>query len=210
MGVPTIADDEDEGRGGHRLTAMIDIIFLLLVFFILTTRFIPSEEIIPTLLPTNQGADPRPKMVEELPLAIRILPLDLPVEAGAPDLDRAWRDLAAGGGGDGARIHIGRRHLDVPGFGPEDREVLFAFVGDALARIDTGAARADQEDVQIRCFSGLEWRWALAALDAVRDYDLPRRADEGDARVADFSAPPLRNFHDRQAGQELELLIYGF
>ena len=47
-------DDEDEVEGD--MTPMIDIIFLLLVFFILTTKFIPEEKVIANLLPTDKGS----------------------------------------------------------------------------------------------------------------------------------------------------------
>ena len=38
------------------MTPLIDIVFLLLVFFILTTKFIPEEKVIKQLLPTDQGS----------------------------------------------------------------------------------------------------------------------------------------------------------
>ena len=58
------------------MTPMIDIIFLLLVFFILTTKFIPEEKVIANLLPTDKGQSSAstPEVVETEEINIKIIP----------------------------------------------------------------------------------------------------------------------------------------
>ncbi|MBN1816900.1 MAG: biopolymer transporter ExbD [Sedimentisphaerales bacterium] len=55
-----------------RMTAMIDIIFLLLVFFVLTAKFRAPEQFLPIQLPTNNENLPRLDVIE--PLAICLFP----------------------------------------------------------------------------------------------------------------------------------------
>ena len=42
--------------GALRMTPMIDVIFLLLIFFLLTARFRPIEDFLPISIPTAQAA----------------------------------------------------------------------------------------------------------------------------------------------------------
>ena len=55
--------DQEDVEGD--MTLMIDIVFLLLIFFLLTTKFIVPEKMISQLLPTNKGqASSSPPVVE--------------------------------------------------------------------------------------------------------------------------------------------------
>lgn len=55
---------------GLRMTAMIDVIFLLLIFFVLTTRFRQPEQFLPIQLPT---VDSRARTIEVIePLVMTI------------------------------------------------------------------------------------------------------------------------------------------
>ena len=63
MAVRIQVDDEEEVKGD--MTPMIDIIFLLLIFFILTTKFIPEEKMIASVLPTNKGQASASVQLEE-------------------------------------------------------------------------------------------------------------------------------------------------
>jgi biopolymer transport protein ExbD len=58
-------------RGGLRMTAMIDVIFLLLAFFVLTARFRAPEQFLPAALVSADTAIQSPGIVEPLAITIR-------------------------------------------------------------------------------------------------------------------------------------------
>lgn len=67
------------GGGGRKggvaqlnLTSMMDVCFLLLVFFILTSNFAPSEGILPAELPSGQGAKASDEEPPKEPLTIAL------------------------------------------------------------------------------------------------------------------------------------------
>ena len=101
---------DDEQRDG--LMPMIDMIFLLLIFFLLTTRFIDPEETLAQLLPTDSGEH---RTVSLLPpednLLITIVPADLPQQARLATCE----DIAADGYWSGpVSIRYGDSQLDLP------------------------------------------------------------------------------------------------
>ena len=51
---------------GLRMTALVDVIFLLLIFFLLTAKFRPQENFLPVRLPTAQADTARLGRVEPL------------------------------------------------------------------------------------------------------------------------------------------------
>lgn len=54
------------------LTSMMDVCFLLLVFFILTSNFAPSEGILPAELPSGQGAKASDEEPPQNPVTIAL------------------------------------------------------------------------------------------------------------------------------------------
>ena len=83
-------DDEDEVEAD--MTPMIDVIFLLLVFFILTTKFIPEEKIISSLMPTDKGqsAASSPPIEEIVNANILIYPARLSNGWQPSEYDANW------------------------------------------------------------------------------------------------------------------------
>jgi biopolymer transport protein ExbD len=61
---------------GAGMTPMIDVTFLLLIFFLCTLRFASLEGLLPAHLPRSGGQDPEP--------ALRVEPIDVAVELVAP------------------------------------------------------------------------------------------------------------------------------
>ena len=55
---------------GLHMTPMIDMIFLLLIFFLLTAKFRPQEDCLPMTLPTVQSSGQMPALVD--PLIIKL------------------------------------------------------------------------------------------------------------------------------------------
>lgn len=77
-------------RIGLNLTAMIDVVFLLLVYFMVATDFTKGEEVYKLDLPARQGAiAPDPFDLDELPLIVMVRstgsgPGDLVIELKGP------------------------------------------------------------------------------------------------------------------------------
>lgn len=64
--------NRDKTRGGLRMTAMIDVIFLLLAFFVLTAKFRTPEQFLPAALSSANAAALSPGIVEPLAITIRV------------------------------------------------------------------------------------------------------------------------------------------
>ena len=79
----------------------------------------------------------------------------------------------------------------------------------ALAAHETAdVLRSDQDPIVIHCFSGLPWKYALAAYDSVRAYEAQFVADEGvlradHARAVTWAPPLVRNVNNWAMGNEL-------
>ena len=71
------------------MTPMIDIVFLLLIFFILTTKFIPNEKAIASLLPTNKGQSSASPPEIEPPEDINIIIVPAGMQRG---MQPSWYD----------------------------------------------------------------------------------------------------------------------
>jgi biopolymer transport protein ExbD len=76
--------------GGIRLNmaAMIDIVFLLLIYFVLIVEFRPSESSFTTAAATGPAASADPFTLPERPITIRLVPLDAGTSA---DPDTAFQ-----------------------------------------------------------------------------------------------------------------------
>lgn len=54
----SLLTDTGAGSNTFRMTAMIDVIFLLLIFFLLTAKFRPAEDFLPVNIPAERVASP--------------------------------------------------------------------------------------------------------------------------------------------------------
>lgn len=219
-----VRDDDDEEVEGN-MTPMIDIIFLLLIFFILTTKFIPEEKVISNLLPTNKGTANASAPLEEVEqVNIKIIP---GMFAGMTDIrrpsifDAQWKEsrntatalyqvsgyepflveghnLNAKGGG------------NVEGAIEQVHEMLLSSMHLAEGN-QYVQPRKDAPPVVIHGFSGLPWKYILVAYDAVRRYEnlasgqarAPTTEDLLNAREVTFAPPRVRNFHEWEMGKEI-------
>jgi biopolymer transport protein ExbD len=223
-------DAEQVGEGRLDLVPMIDCIMLLLLFFMMTTKFMPEEQVLAQILPTDQGSlatgnptPPPPAVV------VRITPAGL--ERGGQPSDYQ-RQLAALTARDGeviqrAVIRVGNRpetvELDVQELVQKPGrpltaavERVHALVGAALADYErTVAGRTDQDPVSIQCYSGLSWQFAAVAYDAVRAYEADRpgaaqrtRADLTAARTVAWAPPRVRNYTTNDLGNEVFEILH--
>ncbi len=206
---------------------LIDCMFFLILFFMLVTKFTPVEQAIASVLPTDKGPRGMPAVVENLPINIAIYPTGIERGAGPREclvaLDRA---IASGDIDRSARLRIGGSDSlairgDLVGAEPTEAmrsqiDALHAYIAAELAkREEHGQPRAKQHAVVVSCFSGLSWKYALLAYDAVRAYERHKNGgrinrtagDLADAREVTFAPPLVRNVAGNELGQELEHLV---
>jgi hypothetical protein len=220
----------EQQDGKLDLVPMIDCIMLLLLFFILTTRFSSDEKVLAALLPPkgqipNTPVKPVPK---EFLIKIAAYPegmdpglqpsqyqerLDRLIAKHGPNLPVA---LVRVGGGDPIRIDGAMLNQKNSPELSHQIEAIHRAIGDELrTRETTGAARQDQPPINIRCFSGLSWKFALVVYDAVRAYEskwMPPGAKLtpellADARPVEFAPPLIRNISPKERGEELYEIV---
>lgn len=216
--------DEDEEVKGD-MTPMIDIIFLLLIFFILTTKFVPNEKAIANLMPTDKGQAATSPPVVEPPedINIRIWPFGMPLTAGVQELDEQWEAMLENGtAGRQAIMQIGNTApLLIKGANFEmgiSAEIQIsevakvqAYIREQLKLRSKEGGRSEQDPVVIHCFSGMPWKYAIVAYDAVRHYEAINAGgltganpqELLNAREVNFAPPRVRNYHTWERGNEL-------
>ena len=216
------------------MTPMIDCIFLLLIFFILTSKFTPDEKAIASLMPTDKGqaaaasASPIPK--EQVNIKIfpagmvkghqpsdyrdQLIQIRAALKPGRP-IEAVW--FQVGGedplpidgskfrqaGGDAVKLEVNSIHAHI-------QKALEVRKG------SDGAFRKDAQPVVIHCFSGLSWKFALLAYDAVREYErvtsggkaLTKASELLEAREVMFAPPRVRNYSPNEVGNELYEIIH--
>lgn len=118
-------------RSGLRMTAMIDVIFLLLAFFVLTAKFRAPEQFLPAALASANAAIQSPDIVEPLAITIR-------TEAGSGCVILL---------GDTAPTHIDK-------IKPEAGLATFA---DRLQAALQSQRRTTADPVEILCDDQVEW-----------------------------------------------------
>lgn len=219
------ASVEDKlAEGKLDLVPMIDCIMLLLLFFILTTRFTPEEKRIDLLLPDQgQLAAAVPPPLDDQPLSIALYPAGMQRgEQPSAYLQHLHEQLAAGAL-QTACLRIGARPpltIDGTRLASRDRAQasaelarIHAYVGEALASVERPGDRARQVPLTIRCFSGLPWKFALAALDAVRGFEqrhgphAQERPTVESGRPIAFAPPQIRSSSSRELGVELAGIV---
>lgn len=214
-------DDSEESR--LDLVPMIDTIMLLLLFFILTTKFSAEEKVISSLLPTEKGTGPSIPPVIPPPEEVNVIITPegfAPGEKGIEALDTRWKancmPLSAT-----LRITGSPATLALDGKLLEERpspkqqahiDEIHRFVAQNLSRFETPASTQDRKKtpgVIVNCFSGLSYKYALVAYDAIRGYESQYSGKGLDnlqlqkAREVSFAAPRIRNYHVWELGQEL-------
>jgi hypothetical protein len=226
-----IGDRINEGK--LDLVPMIDCIMLLLLFFILTSKFSSEEKTITSMLPTDKGqaATASTKPVEPpKQINLCIWPAGLPTNVQPEVYTSKLRELykvAPGGILQDANIRVGG---DAPRpitgsilarQGDEELKVhidqIHQYVSTELEKREKAdaASRKDQFPVVIHCFSGLSWKFPLVAYDAVRDYERRKggAVDLNDPRAlekqreVDFAPPRIRNYSPNEQGNELYEII---
>jgi hypothetical protein len=222
------APEDQEGR--LDLVPMIDCVMLILLFFILTTTFGSADKVIGSLLPTDQGPGTTTKPVPIPPPQVRIAIWPDPLAPGdsAAGYQAQLRRLV-----DAEGIYYGAALLRIGGGDPirldpallakgtdDELKARLSVVHDAIAREleryeVAGAGRDRQLPIEIHGFSGLSWRYALLALDAVRAYEAGHGAPAYDGnpdrlaamRAVGFAPPEIRNGSVRSTGEEMQRIL---
>jgi biopolymer transport protein ExbD len=123
-----------------RVIPMIDILFLLLIFFILTSSFRPVENYLPFTMPKLGGAGSGASVVE---------PLVINVHTGSGSCN----------------IHIGQGAGTVVKETDSDPGLLrFA---DDLEAVMTRQKRTAADPVEIVCQDGVEWQYVVKVYDVL-------------------------------------------
>ena len=216
--------DQEDVKGD--MTPMIDIVFLLLIFFLLTTKFIVPEKKISQLLPTNKGqASSSPPVVEPpKDLNILVYPEGYARGMGVEQMDTMWKDkqdasvamLQVSNNSPiripGSSISGSSRAADLePTLGQ-----IYDYVNSLMAAAEIpDSPRKDQRPVVIHCFSALSWKYAIVAYDAVRQYERDQAQgailtteDLREAREVSFAPPRIRNYHTWELGNELYEILH--
>jgi biopolymer transport protein ExbD len=219
-------------EGKLDLVPMIDCIMLLLLFFILTTKFTTPEKAIASLLPTDKGQAPTtqtksvepPKMInvcvypEGLVKGFQPSEYQAKYEAMKQNLGDVLPSAYLRMGGDDAIIVDGKSlstkaHPNLK----QSLETIRGYIHDKLAQRENAsvATRKDQDPVIINCFSGLSWKYALVVYDAVRDYEATKAGSKmmsdpslwDQTREVSFAPPRIRNYNAKELGNELYEIV---
>jgi hypothetical protein len=220
--------DDRIAEGKLDLVPMIDCIMLLLLFFILTTKFSSEEKSISSLLPTDKGQmASTPKDIVKPPEQVNICIFPAGLDRGLQPSEYAQKLREIEGPRleiPSAWIRIGKADpvqieskLLKGSSGPDvvnTVELIHKYISDELAK-NEGANPSDrkgQSPVIINCFSGMSWKYALVAYDAVRAYEGrvsgykvtgdPTK-DFDQAREVDFAPPRIRDYDSNELGNEL-------
>jgi biopolymer transport protein ExbD len=221
-------------EGKLDLVPMIDCIMLLLLFFILTTKFTAEEKAIASLLPTDKGQAPTPQTKPvEPPKQINICifpetmgkgfqPSEYQNKLQALKKDGPGGEILANAlmriGGDEPMMVVGAQ-MKVRGSLELQKlmDGVHTYIFQALAQRENASAatRKDQDPVVINCFSGLSWKFAIIAYDAVREYEAVKAGSKmasdpkmwGQAREIEFAPPRIRNYSAKELGEELYEIV---
>jgi biopolymer transport protein ExbD len=123
-----------------RVIPMIDVLFLLLILFILTSSFRPAESFLPFVLPKLEGAGTGAAVVE---------PLEIFVNATRS----------------GCSIHVGQ----AGGVAVSEKEAEAGIVAfaDRLAEVMKRQKRTAGDPVEIVCQDGVEWQYVVKVYDVL-------------------------------------------
>ena len=216
-----LIDDQSKGD----MTPMIDIVFLLLIFFLLTTKFEVPEKAISQLLPTNKGTGKsQTTILVPDDLNIRIYPEGFSRGMGVEQMDTMWH---ASENSAVAMLQVGKNpplRLESDGISssskfedldPELSKIYNHIYSYLEAAEIAGNTRDEQRPVVIHCFSALSWKYAMVAYDAVRQYeqntyqkDIKFSNDLRAEREVSFAPPRIRNYTTWELGNDLHEILH--
>lgn len=199
------------------MTPMIDIIFLLLIFFILTSKFVPDEKFLVSILPTDKGtASVSASPVEKEEIHIRVYPAQFTPGHQPSVYDKAWKDTRDVSK---AKYQIGNLNfIEISGADLMERagtkvnsalDNVHGYITTHLATFEQGGVRKDLPPIIIHGFTGLPWKYVLVAYDAVRAYENRQGSAADDvtqmqnAREVNFAPPRVRQYREWEMGYEL-------
>lgn len=216
----------NDGEDRVNMVPMIDTMLFLILFFMLVTKFTPDEKAIASVLPTDKGTGTG--HVSALPppqINIAIFPAGMERGFQPSDYDHQVATLEQAGqlnqtvlvrvgGSDPIVVHGAPLSLATSGSVAMTTEIsaLHDYINRELALRDAASVeRKDLPPVVISCYSGLDWKFALLAYDAVRAHELQAAGHVDarllDAREVDLAPPRLRNYTAHELGQELYEII---
>jgi Biopolymer transport protein ExbD/TolR len=221
-------DGMDDGR--LDLVPMIDCIMLLLLFFMMTTKFTAEEKAISSILPTDKGQGGTPQEKKDPPQTVNIVIYPEGMTKGYQPSDYAAQLNKMRKPGDvltNAYLRIGGREpILMPGRSlnqaaglemQKQVDIIHAYVAEELAKFEKpGEPRDKQNDIIVHCFSGLSWKFALVTYDAVRSYEatvgnLKYTGNPEElihARAVTFAPPRVRDYTANELGNELYEIIH--
>lgn len=218
---------EAASDGKIDLVPMIDCVMLLLLFFILTTKFTADEKQLAALLPTDRGngIPTQREPVIKPPPEINLVVTPTGISRGLKEVayQRMWEEIerTRGRTPPSAALRIGGSDpllldgslLNSPDKAAIQRHVdaIHAYVAQELTAREEAGDRTVQSPVNIHCFSGLSWGYALVIYDAVRAYEAKHQSSSNATtrvladgqRTVSFAPPRLRNHKINGAGNEL-------
>ena len=160
-------DGVDDGK--LDLVPMIDCVMLLLLFFILTTRFTPDELQVSALLPTNTGNKSKQQHdVVKPPQVIHLVvtPIDMPRGLQPSEYERRWQErhekraVIRVGGAESLELDYHLTHAANVAGDEQQLNNLHQYVAEGLSAYELEGSRDIQPPIVIHCFSGLPWRHA--------------------------------------------------
>ena len=206
MAMIDLNDEENKEKAMVDMTPMIDIVFLLLVYFILTMTFMPDEKWLSQLLPTKQGGDGNPiEQFDKQDINISFYPSGAPQGNSTREI-QDWYDGLGAVQQVTCRINGSTIELNFNQDHEEQVEQIHAFINEQLAKYeDHLSTREKQDAVNVHCFSRLPWRYAIAGFDAVRAYEKEITKVEERIMGRDFGFAPnqLRDHRHDQLGDEI-------
>jgi biopolymer transport protein ExbD len=205
---------------------LIDCMFFLILFFMIVTKFTPDEKAIASLLPTDKGqlaaASTSPVPTDTINIAIFPEGLQKNQQPSAlrAIVDKMWADGTFNKradlriGGEAVMRIEGEALASKRGAEPQ-LNAFHEYVKRQLeAREQGGKARKEQYPVVISCYSGLGWKYAITAYDAVRAYEATKTGkfnkstfDLQEAREVSFAPPRIRNYSTRELNDELYEIV---
>ena len=155
------------------MTPMIDIVFQLLIFFLLTFKIVVPEGDFQVKLP--QAAPPQQRPIEEPPTTIHV-------------------KLTAGDASELARVQVGNVELQPPFESALRRKImtLTSLVGPGTA----GPGIAAEPEVELDCDYHLHYEHTMMAITAVSGYVTPEKNIVKLIETIKF-APPEKSTHLR-------------
>lgn len=203
-----IRKEEDREERVVNMMPLIDLVFLLLVYFMLTMTFVDEEKWMQQMMDTTQGSAVNDVEIEP--------PQDINIciyPEGAEGIDstealqkwfKSWTEKPKVV----IRIKSAKMILDQSQDKEEQLTQIHEFIQTELMRYELNmVTREGQDPIKVNCFSHLPWYYASAAYDAVRAHE--SSFNGGPYTIGrDFKFAPreVNRMSYDQAGRELHRL----